>query len=82
MIVQNVRSCIVHMTLHNFFIQRKECACGKRTQHQLSTLRIHSGFIYYDGMEEPEIFVYDSDTDIRALCNAGQTFSRERDRLL
>lgn len=43
MIVQNVRSCIVHMTLHNFFIQRKECACGKRTPHQLSTLRIHGG---------------------------------------
>lgn len=43
MIVQNVRSCIVHMTLYNFFIQRKECACGKRTLHQLSTLKIHGG---------------------------------------
>ena len=49
MIVQNVRSCIVHMTLYNFFIPRKECACGKRTPHQLSTLRIHDGSSEWNG---------------------------------
>ena len=29
-------------------------------------------------VEESEISVYDSDTNTGALCNAGQTFARER----
>ena len=125
MIVQNVRSCIVHMTLYNFFIPKKGCVhAGKRTttsieyfkdprrivdllngmvfhgrqvitednlleknpvlhnvyreKNKSCRYRKYTGSVCCSDVEESEISVHDSDTNTGALCNAGQTFARER----
>ena len=47
-------------------------------KEQSCRYRKYTGSVCCSDVEESEISVHDSDTNTGALCNAGQTFARER----
>ena len=49
-----------------------------REKNKVVAIEKYTRSVCCSDVEESEISVYDSDTNTGALCNAGQTFARER----